>query len=100
LGGEQSQDRFVKSPANDFDLSPGDKTSQKGDVVGIMLLDPLDQGASQVVGDMDVGKVLQKLQKRPVAILLGLSKDMIEVSRGLMVMEDHHHGCPGIFGKD
>jgi hypothetical protein len=64
-----------------------------------MLLDPLDQGASQVVGNMDVRKMLQKLQKRPVAILLGLPKDMIEVSRGLVVMKDHHHGCPGISGK-
>ena len=48
---------------------------------------PFGQGSADVQRDADILEWFEDVQERPVAILIRLLKDMIEIANGLMIVQ-------------
>ncbi len=86
--GEHREDGLVEAAAQDLDLSPLDQRAEALEVRGPVLLDPLEQRTREVQADLHRLEPLDQIRDRPIAALVGVREDVLEVADGLVIVED------------
>ena len=81
-------DRLVKRAADDFDSARGDQARQPIQILGMVDVEPLHQRPAGVQGHLQARIALEDVQKRPVAVLIGLLENVVEIADRLMVVQD------------
>ena len=87
-GGDHRQDRLVEGPADDLDPALGDQLGQAVEILGMLDVEPFHQRAAGVQADLQRLVAAEDVEKRPVAVLVGLLEDVVEIADGLMIVED------------
>ena len=81
------QNRLVERPADDLDPPGGDVFRQPVEIFRMMRVEPFDQRAAGVQRDSQMRELLEHIQKRPVAVLVGLLEDAVEIADRLMIVQ-------------
>ena len=87
-GRQHGQHRLVKGTTDNFDLLRCRQFRQSVEILRMVRLQPLCQRAAGMHGQPDAGVPTEEIEHRPVAVLIGLLKDTVEVSDRLVVVED------------
>ena len=92
--GNHGQDRLVESAAQDLDPARLDQAANLGDVLGVLLDQPFQERSGGVQGERDLRIVFQHVQKRAIAVAIGLLEDAVEIAHRLVVVqgEDQANG--------
>jgi len=86
--GDGDEDGLVESAADEFDLAGSDEIAEADEIVGMMLLDPEEEGAGIVNGEAEGGMAFNEAQKTIVGIAKALFEDGVKISGGLMGVDD------------
>jgi hypothetical protein len=84
FGGDGNQDRFVKTAANEFDLTALDESSQASEILRPMLFDPCEEWAGIVKAEVNFWVRFQMLDEGKIRCVVGLFENMLEIATGLV----------------
>jgi hypothetical protein len=85
-----NENRFVKAATNQFDLATGYQLPQADKVARMVLLNPQQQRAGIMNGGVDGGMFFQEIQKLEIGIFIAFLKNMLEIARGLVGVNDEN----------
>ena len=85
--GDHRQDRLVERAADDLDPPLARKLGQAIDVFGMGRVEPFHQRTAGVQGDPQGLVTAENIEERPIAVLVGLLEDVVEVTDGLMIVQ-------------
>ncbi len=87
LGRYGSENRFVKTTANQLDLAEAGELTQAIEEFRMALLEPFEERARVVQTEANGGMASDALNEREIGALVGLFKHAIEITDGLMTMD-------------
>ncbi len=85
--GDHRQDRLEERPADDLDTALGGHLGQAVDILGVNGVEPFHQRTAGVQGDSQRLVAAENVEKRQIAVFVGLLENVFEVADGLMIME-------------
>ena len=94
------QDRLVKRPADDLDPPRGDMAGQPIEIFRMMRVEPFHQRAAGVQRDPHVRILLEHIEKRPIAVLIGLLENAVEIADRLMIVQGEDEANHGRIGSE
>ena len=107
---QHREHRLVEAAAEQLDLTALDERAQLVEVVGPLALDPLEQRPGVVQRHLHRRELGERVDERPVAVVVRLLEHVPEVSVGLMVVDGEEQGqlahgrenlcTDGLFGND
>jgi bisphosphoglycerate-dependent phosphoglycerate mutase len=87
LGRYGSENRFVKTTANQLDLAEAGELTQAIEEFRMALLEPFEEWTRVVQTEANGRMASDALNEREIGTLVGLFKHAIEITDGLMTMD-------------
>jgi len=88
FGRDGNQDRFVKTAANEFDLTALDQSSQASEILRPVLFDPCEERAGIVEAEVNSWVRFEVLDEREIRSVVGLFEDVLEIAAGLVCVNE------------
>ena len=85
--GDHRQDRLEERPADDLDAALGGQFGQAVDILGVDRVEPFHQRTAGVQGDSQRLIAAENVEKRQIAVFVGLLENVFEVADGLVIVE-------------
>ena len=85
--GDHRQDRLEERPADDLDAALGGQFGQAIDILGVDRVEPFHQRTAGVQGDSQRLVAAEDVEKRQIAVFVGLLENVFEVTDGLVIVE-------------
>ena len=86
--GNHRQNRLEEGAADDFHSPRRHQRRQAIQIFRMMRIEPFDQRAAGVQRDLELRVAFEQIEKRPVAVLIGLLENTIEVADRLMIVQN------------
>ena len=84
---DHRQDRLEERPADDLDAALGGQVGQAVDIFGVGRVQPFHQRTAGVQGDPQRFVAGEDVQKRQIAVFVGILENVFKVTDGLMIVE-------------
>jgi len=87
FGRDGDENRFVETPAEEFDLAFRNESLQARKILTAIRFDPLEQRTGIVQADVDGGMFFEEFDEREIGVLEGFFEDVGEIAARLVGMD-------------